>query len=322
VTWSKFDDGYDQNEKIEDAWYENPATIGLHVMATTHCARHGSNGVIRPRWLADKIPSVKERARVVETLVRHGLFELLPAGAITMLADRDGELTEVGPFPDERYVVHDFLKYNDSVAKRERLRDWDRRRKELERDRALVAAIRERDQERCRYCGTLVNWRDRRGPRGGTYDHVTPRGDNSLENVVVACRGCSQRKRDRTPEQAEMSLLPAGSIDTSGSGPRIGNGQVSARTESASSRLRPVLPDPTRPDPTRPPPTPPVGGRERDRVLFEEQLRAWAAAAIPDLDAEEVVGAVNLMRASKRPDRDITLDGIRALVARRSGVVS
>jgi len=58
-----------------------------------------------------------------------------------------------------------------------------------------------RDDHRCQYCGT----------RGSdlTLDHVVPRskgGPTSWENVVACCRSCNARKRDRTPEQANMEL--------------------------------------------------------------------------------------------------------------------
>lgn len=61
-----------------------------------------------------------------------------------------------------------------------------------------------RDGFRCQYCGekgTLDTL---------TRDHVVPRcrgGQTSWENVVTACRGCNERKDDRTPEQARMPLL-------------------------------------------------------------------------------------------------------------------
>lgn len=58
-----------------------------------------------------------------------------------------------------------------------------------------------RDDHRCQYCG-------RRGS-DLTLDHVLPRsrgGPTTWENVVACCRGCNARKRDRTPEEAGMTL--------------------------------------------------------------------------------------------------------------------
>ena len=243
MTWSRFDDRYDEHEQVEDAWFSFPANpVGLHVMATTACNRWNSDGVIKPRWLLTKLPDGKIRERILAAMVKYELFDLIPAGETRDYATGDGEVVTLGPFDSERYVVHGFFKFHDSAEKRGRDREWDRRRKELERDRDLVEAIRSRDQDRCRYCGLLVNWRDRRSPKGGTYDHVTPRGDNSLENVVVACRGCNGRKGARTPAEANMPLLAPGQIAAKS---RL---DVSSR---GSRSVQAPLPDPTHslPDP-------------------------------------------------------------------------
>jgi 5-methylcytosine-specific restriction endonuclease McrA len=60
-----------------------------------------------------------------------------------------------------------------------------------------------RDQYSCQYCGAQP-------PKGQlTLDHVIPRsrgGGHSWDNVVAACIPCNQRKGDRTPEEAGMSL--------------------------------------------------------------------------------------------------------------------
>lgn len=85
------------------------------------------------------------------------------------------------------------------------------RRQQLHRDPELRDLIRERDGGLCRYCGVEVNWTDRRGSLGGTYDHVDPIGENTPENLVVACRGCNARKSNRLPDEAGMDLLAPGS---------------------------------------------------------------------------------------------------------------
>lgn len=58
-----------------------------------------------------------------------------------------------------------------------------------------------RDDQRCQYCGQRAF--------DLTLDHVVPRsrgGPTSWENVVACCRACNARKRDRTPEEAQMAL--------------------------------------------------------------------------------------------------------------------
>lgn len=61
-----------------------------------------------------------------------------------------------------------------------------------------------RDHGNCQYCGTKV-------PMATfTYDHVTPRaqgGKTEWTNVVVACGPCNQKKGNRTPTQAGMTIL-------------------------------------------------------------------------------------------------------------------
>ena len=53
----------------------------------------------------------------------------------------------------------------------------------------------------CQYCGV----------RGAdSVDHVFPRsrgGKSNWENCVVCCFDCNQKKKDRTPEEADMKLL-------------------------------------------------------------------------------------------------------------------
>lgn len=69
-----------------------------------------------------------------------------------------------------------------------------------DRSRASYAGIFRRDHNSCGYCATPAT----------TIDHVVPRsrgGGNSWANLVACCRPCNQRKADRTPEEAGMTLL-------------------------------------------------------------------------------------------------------------------
>jgi 5-methylcytosine-specific restriction endonuclease McrA len=135
----------------------------------------------------------------------------------------------------------------------------------------LTTFVKNRDRSLCRYCGIRVNWADRRGGSGATYDHVDPDGDNTRDNLVIACRRCNGRKKDRTPEQARMPLLPPGTCasptaarDATGPVPDPplggesppagaptdpGRTQVGFRSGDRSARARPR--DSTDPDPTQ-----------------------------------------------------------------------
>ena len=58
-----------------------------------------------------------------------------------------------------------------------------------------------RDDNTCQYCGIKSNEL--------TLDHVLPRsrgGRTSWENVAACCKKCNAKKRDRTPEEANMLL--------------------------------------------------------------------------------------------------------------------
>ena len=61
-----------------------------------------------------------------------------------------------------------------------------------------------RDNYTCQYCAVKFSYKEL------TIDHVVPAskgGPKTWTNVVTACRGCNQKKADRTPEKAKMPLL-------------------------------------------------------------------------------------------------------------------
>lgn len=133
----------------------------------------------------------------------------------------------------ERFLQAGMLRRDDEGALV--VSNWDRRqfenttstrRTQLHRNKDLRQEIRERDGDRCRYCGKDVNWSDRRGPRAGSYDHIDPRGANDIDNLVVACKACNSAKGSRKPEAAGMVLLlPRSDLD-----PDLGKSQNGARS--------------------------------------------------------------------------------------------
>ena len=61
-----------------------------------------------------------------------------------------------------------------------------------------------RDNHTCQYCGRVEP------PHQLTLDHILPqsRGGKSIwENLVTSCRKCNTMKGDRTPREANMTLL-------------------------------------------------------------------------------------------------------------------
>lgn len=103
-------------------------------------------------------------------------------------------------------AVHDYLEWNPSKEMEAAAQLLNQHRGMFVRDKGLRQALRARDSDRCRYCGIEVNWADRKGTRGATYDHVEPHGPATLENLVISCRGCNSRKRNRNPQEAGMQL--------------------------------------------------------------------------------------------------------------------
>lgn len=220
--WVKVDDAFPEHRKVLEAGAHlgrnGPGrVIAIWMVGIAFCNRnltdgYLTDGVVRSFKVYDKAP-----------------FTVAEAMCLQLRDGSNGLLTRA----DRGFLYHDYGIYQPLAKDIKARRDWDTKRKQLYAVPGLVEAIRARDQNCCRYCGGLVNWRDRKSGIGGTYDHVIPRGDNTLDNVVVACYGCNVRKGSRTPEQAGMPLLPP---------PPDGSGS-SSRTRSDQVR------NPARPDP-------------------------------------------------------------------------
>jgi len=65
-------------------------------------------------------------------------------------------------------------------------------------------ALFNRDGWTCQYCGDPVL------PKTAEVEHIMPEsrgGRRTWTNCVTACRSCNKKKRNRTPEEADMRLL-------------------------------------------------------------------------------------------------------------------
>lgn len=193
--WFKVDDKFHDHPKVQQLLEEYDddavAAFGLWVLAGSWCGDQMSDGIVSGfvmrRWSSDW-------ERLAAMLVAVGLWE---------------------PVDDRRVGFHDWTDYNDTRARIESDRHAKAMRVALQRDVPLVTAIKRRDKDRCRYCGTQVDWRARRGDAAATYDHVKPitsGGRNTLDNVVVCCKGCNDRKGRRTLREAGMQLLVPGRL--------------------------------------------------------------------------------------------------------------
>ncbi|MCE7008750.1 hypothetical protein LWC34_38955 [Kibdelosporangium philippinense] len=113
------------------------------------------------------------------------------------------------------FRIHRFLKRNPSKAEYK----LDRAKKANLRDARLKALVHDRDGGCCRYCrsGPLSPKAGRAKDRRKflQFDHVDP--DQAAtpdgEGLVVACGRCNESKGHRTPDEADMVLLPAPTED-------------------------------------------------------------------------------------------------------------
>ncbi|SCL43187.1 hypothetical protein GA0074692_6754 [Micromonospora pallida] len=88
--------------------------------------------------------------------------------------------------------------------------DWERQRKRDNSDTALIIPVRLRDGDACRYCGVIVNWRARKGGRGGTYDHRVPgQAAAGPDDLLVACQTCNGFRSNHPDADQRRPARPA-----------------------------------------------------------------------------------------------------------------
>lgn len=213
MSWFPVDDAFHSHPKARKAGLE---ALGLWTLAGSHCMAYLTDGFVADWWVKEK----PRGAVLAKRLVAAGLWSP---------AEHDGE---------QGWQFHDW-KVECTKAHVLAERRASAARQEVARNPQLRGAIRERDGDVCRYCGTPVEWHNRRGPTGGTYDHVIPDGGTTIDNLVVCCRGCNSKKGRRTPEQAGMKLRPV---------PKVG---VRSELDPALDGSRSVLGE-TQPNPTQP----------------------------------------------------------------------
>ncbi|MFD2763939.1 HNH endonuclease [Micromonospora eburnea] len=187
------------------------ATIGHWLQIVTWVAGAGTDGFV-PADVVDEYGTKATTARLLRA--RYGRAPLLhvrnPDGTTPACPCLDGRTWHA----DYAYAVHDYLDRNPSRSEN----DVHRAKKRELRDAKLKRQVRDRDRDRCRYCGRLCKHSDRITDEGMTFDHVDPEVAAGMDNLVVACRGCNNRKNRRTPEQADMVLLPVPTTDQTNDG--------------------------------------------------------------------------------------------------------
>lgn len=232
------DDQFHVNRKTEaliDKGDVGLAALGLWaLMGSVVQAQTGADGRMSDSAWRKSIGDKRKFVKLARLLVEVGLWE----------ERDDGEPGwQFHDWWDIGYIPGEKVKLN-------------RKRTKEMKNPDIVNAVKARDGDRCRYCGRKVNWADRTGDGGATYDHVIPGLAAGVTNLVVACRKCNRLKAQRTPEQAGMTLLPppAGPDSTtaatlatplertrSGPGPDQVDEQDSATPHRAGNRSGPGL---------------------------------------------------------------------------------
>ena len=165
--------------------------LGIHTALMLYCAQQPTNG-----FMPELIVRRHLRGARLDAFLEAGLLH--PAGHVC-----DCQKGRPWP-PGAAYSLHHYLEWN---PLKEEYDVQQAKQAEL-KDRELTEAVRRRDRDLCRYCGTKANFFDRRGGSGLVFDHIDPKVANGAANLVCACRSCNSRKGNRTPEAAGMRLLP------------------------------------------------------------------------------------------------------------------
>jgi len=140
MSWARLDDLFDDNRKVKRTFRRCPTAIAVYVMAITYCARHATDGVVDIDWLEERLPAPEARADVLAALTAGGLFEHLPAGDTRTVEveartkHAGAHSVQLGPLPEDAYLVHDFLDYNPSSVEVEARRAADAQRKRQTRE--------------------------------------------------------------------------------------------------------------------------------------------------------------------------------------------
>ncbi len=110
----------------------------------------------------------------------------------------DGEERKAFKLVEDNDLFHMILKDE---------RAWANQRKKDSRNVKLIAAVRLRDGDACRYCGKTVSWNDRVSGRAASYDHTNPGQAATVETYVVCCKECNGKRGD--DPDSTWSTLPA-----------------------------------------------------------------------------------------------------------------
>lgn len=306
MPWGRSDDQSPFNPKV--------MAVGNAAYGASCRARDWSNAHRRNGWISAEAAhaiATPAEIRKLTTVTGGGRAPMWhkpgdPWADCTCLQDKTWPEEDGAP---AGYWVHDFLDYNPSRQENDVHRA---KRREL-KDKNLRAAVKARDGDQCRYCAVTVKWADRVSGRGGVLDHVDPDRAEGAKNLVVACRSCNSKKKNCTPEGADMVLLPPpGERGRTHDQPTPDLGP-----DQAPDLGRDAGPDPA-PEPGDPPPGP-APGHARDQAPTRADVYPVATTPTNRTTTVRVTGGTGGDGAGSRsagrpPVGDAGPDGVRRSV--------
>lgn len=209
MSWFKVDDKLRSHPKwiaitrdARDLWFD----------AGMWCSAHNNDGVVP----ADAIPMIAASAKLTTAQATKAIAELVRVRLWKVRPKSKGAGWEFHDWVDYQPLKQQVQK----KAEQQRKHDWLHKTRP---GRAVKALIERRDGKWCRYCGIeFTEGRgDRRSMQRKTFDFVDPafvpqmvdptreQIEDAADAIVLACGFCNAAKGDRTPQDADLVLLPA-----------------------------------------------------------------------------------------------------------------
>lgn len=147
MPFGRIDDGFDGHPKRS---LVSLAVDGLLMRAISRASRYLTDGFVEQQWVLEQLAreTARQRARVLEEMVRFRVFEDFPCGracVVTMprlhrLRTRERDVT-IGPFEVDGYLIHDYLHLNPARVEVEEQRELERKKKAGQRAREKQDAL-------------------------------------------------------------------------------------------------------------------------------------------------------------------------------------
>ena len=92
MAWTRIDDDFHSHPKVQQAWQASRPSLGLHLLAMSHCGHYLTDGCISESFVRTCLPAAAARRQAVAALVDAGLWECEGSG----------------------WIIHDYLNFNPS----------------------------------------------------------------------------------------------------------------------------------------------------------------------------------------------------------------